>query len=189
MPEEQVPPVNAQDELLEDGAASGGSPLMAKLKLVGLVLAVVLVECVFASFWLPDVSDLQAKAAAGIDESQDAMASEIMQDKGFPQVEIDLGEYSVNAYQPISSTTIRIDCHLYAMINEENSEEFITLKNENDARFREQINTILRAANISELTDPGLGLIKRRILEKTNRTLGKPLVRGVIFSDFSFMEQ
>jgi len=32
-------------------------------------------------------------------------------------------------------------------------------------------------------------LIKRRVLEKINRTLGKPLVQGVIVSDFSFIEQ
>jgi hypothetical protein len=47
----------------------------------------------------------------------------------------------------------------------------------------------LRSSELGDLTDAGLGLIKRRILEKTNRTLGKPYLRSVIFSDFSFIEQ
>ena len=41
----------------------------------------------------------------------------------------------------------------------------------------------------TDLTDAGLGLIKRKILEKTNRALGKPLLQTVVFSDFSFVEQ
>ena len=41
----------------------------------------------------------------------------------------------------------------------------------------------------ADLADPGLGLIKRRILEKSNALLGKPLLRAVVFSEFSYMEQ
>ena len=55
-------------------------------------------------------------------------------------------------------------------------------------RFREAVIVTLRGAEVSDLTDAGLGLLKRTILEKTNATLGKPLVKTVIFSDFSFVE-
>ena len=48
---------------------------------------------------------------------------------------------------------------------------------------------IVRSAEITDLTDAGLGLIKRRILETTNKALGKPLLQGVMFSEFSFVEQ
>ena len=48
---------------------------------------------------------------------------------------------------------------------------------------------IIRSAEIADLTDAGLGLIKRRILETTNKTLGKPILQAVMFSDFSFVEQ
>jgi len=34
-----------------------------------------------------------------------------------------------------------------------------------------------------------LGLIKRKILEKSNRTLGKPLLQEILIPDFSFVEQ
>jgi flagellar FliL protein len=56
-------------------------------------------------------------------------------------------------------------------------------------RFREQVNITVRGAEVTDLTDPGLGLIKRKILEKTNRSFGEPLLRDVLFSDFSFVEQ
>jgi flagellar FliL protein len=54
---------------------------------------------------------------------------------------------------------------------------------------RDNVIVIIRSAEITDLTDAGLGLIKRRILETTNKTLGKPLLQGVVFSEFSFVEQ
>jgi flagellar FliL protein len=46
----------------------------------------------------------------------------------------------------------------------------------------------LRGAEVNDLTDAGLGLLKRTILEKTNAILGKPLLKLVVFSDFSFVQ-
>ena len=60
---------------------------------------------------------------------------------------------------------------------------------ENLHRFRDQVIVILRSSDLEDLTDAGLGLIKRKILEKTNPLLGKPYLQAVIFSDFSFIEQ
>ncbi len=105
------------------------------------------------------------------------------------QVEVDLGEFSVTAFQPISNTTLRIDFHLFGTVGKEDEEEFLTLMDYNRHRFREQVIVTVRSADITDLTDAGLGLIKRKVLEKTNKTLGKPLLRVVIFSEFSFLEQ
>ena len=41
----------------------------------------------------------------------------------------------------------------------------------------------------TDLTDAGLGLIKRQILEKTNRAMGQPLLKEVLFSKFNFVER
>jgi flagellar basal body-associated protein FliL len=57
------------------------------------------------------------------------------------------------------------------------------------ARIREQVTMTLHGAESSSLTDAGLGLIKRQILEKTNRALGEPLVKEVLFSKFNFVER
>ena len=56
-------------------------------------------------------------------------------------------------------------------------------------RFRDQVITTIRNSQIADLADPGLGLIKRQILAKTNALLGEPLVKEVVFSDFVVVEQ
>ena len=45
------------------------------------------------------------------------------------------------------------------------------------------------AAEPSDLTHTGLGLIKWKIWEKTNRVLGEPIVSEVLFSKFNFVER
>ncbi len=105
------------------------------------------------------------------------------------QTEVDLGEFTVTAFQPLTNTTTRIDFHLFGTTSAEDVAGFQKAWEENKHRLRDQVIVTLRSSEPSELTDAGLGLIKRRILEKTNRTLGKPYLRSVIFSDFSFIEQ
>ena len=56
-------------------------------------------------------------------------------------------------------------------------------------RFRQQDILASRGAGLTDLTDPGLGLIKRKILERTSRSFGTPLLPDVIFNDFLFLEQ
>jgi flagellar FliL protein len=103
--------------------------------------------------------------------------------------EVDLGAYDVSSYQPLSDTTLRISLHLYGTVLVEDENEIIDLMKVKQQRMREQVLVILRSAELTDLTDAGLGLIKRRILEKTNRTFGKPLLQQIVFSEFSFLEQ
>lgn len=105
------------------------------------------------------------------------------------QVEIDLEQFSVTAHQPDSNTTMRIEFHLFGVISGADQEEFEKLLKANQHRFREQVLVTVRSAEATDLADAGLGLIKRQILEKTNALLGKPLLKAVIVSQFSYMEQ
>jgi flagellar FliL protein len=103
--------------------------------------------------------------------------------------EVSLGSYHVSAYQPSSNTTLRIDLDLFATVLAADEGEFHRLFATNEHRLREQVIVTLRGAEVTDLTDAGLGLIKRQILEKSNRILGKPLLRQIVFSEFSFMER
>jgi flagellar FliL protein len=47
----------------------------------------------------------------------------------------------------------------------------------------------MHSAESADLTDAGLGLIKRQLLEKTNRALGEPMLKEVLFSKFNFVER
>jgi hypothetical protein len=105
------------------------------------------------------------------------------------QVEIDLEQFSVTAHLASSNTTMRIEFHLYGVADGSDKAEFEKLVKSNQHRLRDQVLVIVRSAQPRDLADPGLGLIKRQILEKTNALLGKPLLRAVIVSDFSYMEQ
>jgi flagellar basal body-associated protein FliL len=103
--------------------------------------------------------------------------------------EVDLGNFTVSGFQPASNSTLFVSFHLYGTVKHKYVGEFERRMEENKHRIRDNIIIIIRSAELTDLTDAGLGLIKRRILETTNRTLAKPLLQEVIFSDFSFIEQ
>ena len=191
---EQVATAPEQDAAEHATApASGGSSILAKLSLMLFVGAVIAVECLVAYLYIPGPS--QTAAMAGVvtttDSETDALlpgeeqADAVLED----QMEVDLGEFQVVSYQPASNTTLRIDFHLYGTIDPDDQPKFDLAWQENTHRFRDQVIVTVRGCELSELTDAGLGLIKRKILEKSNRILGKPLLQAVIFSDFSFIEQ
>jgi flagellar FliL protein len=104
-------------------------------------------------------------------------------------VEVDLGQFTVTTHQPAANTTMRIEFRLYGIIAGKDKEEFDKVLKAVNHRFREQVLVTVRAAEGPDLADAGLGLIKRQILEKTNTLLGKRLLRALIVSDFSYMEQ
>jgi flagellar FliL protein len=92
-------------------------------------------------------------------------------------------------HQPASNLTLRINFHLIGTVMEEDKEAFTHLLAKNQHRLRDQVIFEVRSCELSELTDPGLALIKRKILAKSNELLGKPLLKAVVFSEFAFIEQ
>lgn len=181
--EAQQPPDDGQQQ-------RAGSTLMKKLKIAAMVAGVVLVECACAYFFIPSAAaDPQASEAAIKAAEAELLGDKEENTEVEDEIEVDLGEFRVTSYQPATDTTFRVNFHLFGTIVEEDKDEFDVLKEANEARLREQVNVIVRSAEIPDLTDPNLGLIKRRILDKINRILGKQVVKGVIFSDMSFVEQ
>jgi flagellar basal body-associated protein FliL len=186
-----------------------------KLVLLGIVMSVVGCQCGVA-YWLmnsyaaaaehtksaPDAKDA---AKAGEKSEKGDHKSEKPEDKGETKTNVDspldiernpeeeievvLGEFSVTTFQPATNATMRIEFNLFGTVDMKNQKEFLGALEENKHRFRDQVLIIVRSAEITDLTDAGLGLVKRKIMEKTNRMLGKPYLRSIIFSDFSFIEQ
>ena len=131
-------------------------------------------------------------------------------------LEVSLGKFSLTSFDPNSNTTLLIDFQLYATVPVEHKEgaeaagggghghgapkgppsdepdpntKFGKLYKKNKHRVRDQVIKIIRTAEMADLTDPGLALIKRQILAKTNALLGDPLIKEVVFSDFAVIEQ
>jgi flagellar FliL protein len=164
---------------------------MLKIIIVSVLVAgVILAECTFAYLLIPSRSDLQkwaaekaAKAAHSEEKAHDH------KHEGKPETEVDLGKYNVVVHHPASNVTLRVTFHLVGTVPTDEHHEFEELLTKNQHRLRDQAIFEIRNCQIDDLTDPGLALLKRRILAKSNDLLGKPLLHSIVFSDFSFVEQ
>ncbi|MGV3605094.1 MAG: flagellar basal body-associated FliL family protein [Planctomycetaceae bacterium] len=108
---------------------------------------------------------------------------------GTGEVEMDLGKYNIMVYHPAQNMTLKINFHLIGTVTEGEETDASTLFTHVEHRLRDQIIFEIRNSTPADLTDPGLGLIKRKILAKTNELLGQPLLQNIVFSDFTYLEQ
>ena len=184
------------DELLESNeieqeAASGRPSLLAKAPIALLLVAVVIGECLAAFYFVPAPAETAALVGATIPEEPEEQADPFDEVEAATeeQVEVDLGEFQVTAYQPLSNSTLRLDFHLYGTVIKDDNEAFQLAFEENKNRFRDQAIRIFRGSEVTDLADAKLGLIRRRILETSNKILGEPYLRTIIFSEFRFTEQ
>jgi flagellar basal body-associated protein FliL len=172
---------------------------MAKTIIVAVLVAVViLTEGLFAYLLIPSRSDLEkwsaekaAKAAHSGEDGHDGHddGGHGHKSEHGHEHEVDLGKYNVIVHHPTSTVTLRVNFHLIGTVNEKEHHEFEEMLAKNQHRLRDQAIFEIRNCQVEDLTDPGLALLKRRILAKSNDLLGKPLLRSVVFSDFSFVEQ
>lgn len=165
---------------------------MKSMLVMGVVCAVILTECAVAYVLIPSPEALEAKVADTSAEAaakSEAGATDASGLSTTGETEVDLGKFNVIVHQPGANVTLRINFHLIGTVSTEKQEEFAKLLTHNQHRLRDQIIYEIRNSAIADLTDPGLGLIKRRILAKSNDLLGAPLISTVVFSDFSFIEQ
>lgn len=193
-----LPAVDDSD--VADARTGGIRALLARAKVPLIIGTIVLAECLAAYFFLPAAAESAAVAAATTDPVKEALEGEPADSTGEPgdeagptaneYVEVELGKFSVMAFHPnTTNSTLVIDFHLFGALKQSNQADFMALFEANENRFRDEIIMTIRSAELAELTDPGLGLIKRKFLATTNRMLGKPLLQAVVFSDFSFIEQ
>ncbi|REJ70288.1 MAG: hypothetical protein DWQ31_01595 [Planctomycetota bacterium] len=190
---ENEPNQTATDSAEETASGAGKS---RKLIAIVVVLLAVALNLGLAYAFIPsrDDTEAQKRAIAGLEHDliaeegaenaeEEALAADVT------LVEEMLGEFNISAFQPLSSTTIRIDFKLWGLVADGEIQEFRAQYAKNENRIREQILITMRSADIDDLSEAGLGLIKRKILDKSNRLLDKPYVRSVHFSEFSFVEQ
>jgi flagellar FliL protein len=181
--------------------ADGGRPgrgMFRLIKAVAFVSVIVVVQIVVASMLAPSPQDTarvaQELVAASHGQSAEAPEEHAADGKehaaGEHQIkEVELGTYTVTRYNPATNTTLAIDFELFGTVLADDVNEFNHLFESSNARIKEQITLTMHAAESKDLTDAGLGLIKRQILEKTNRALGQPLLKEVLFSKFNFVER
>jgi len=174
------------------------SALFGLIKAIAFVSVIVIVEVVAASMFIPSAKDTERLARQYVAASEgsaeaasagegEAAATEHKTEENITEVE--LGSFNITHFNPVTNSTLSIDFELYGAVLAENQAEFTELFEKNKVRVREQVLMTLHSAESKDLTDAGLGLIKRQILEKTNRALGHPLLKEVLFSKFNFIER
>ena len=169
---------------------------MTKMIVVSVLVTVVIVtECLFAYLMIPSTAEAEAWAKGQHGEhgkegehgehGEHGQAAH----SGHGEAEVELGKFNVIVHEPSSQVTLRVNFHLIGTVPEEEHTEFEHLLEKHQHRLRDNTIFEIRNCKIEDLTDPGLALLKRRILAKSNDLLGKPLLKSVVFSDFSFIEQ
>jgi flagellar basal body-associated protein FliL len=202
MAQEDVKPEATAETSAREVQPAKKTNFVKKLAILGFIVSVIGLECGVAAFFMRSIGSAAETGGAAESKPEEKSAKHEKKAEGkhgereaegakdpADQVEVVLGEFSVTSYQPATNNTLRIEFNLYGTVDSKDQKEFMTALEENLHRFRDQVLLIVRSAETTDLTDAGLGLVKRKILEKTNRMIGKPLLRSVIFSDFSFIEQ
>ncbi len=184
---------DAQENEQVTEPANAGGGMMGKLLIAGFMAGVIVVECLLAYLFIPSAEEVAALAEQNMTKKLPsnliADDSEAAGDDSEKAVEIVLGEYSVTFGQPNASTALRIDFHLAGIVLAEDEKEFENLMERYPARFRQIVLREVRSADRADFDDPELGLLKRRILEKSNDLFGSPILKSLIVDDFSYLEQ
>jgi flagellar FliL protein len=183
---------------LEKSSSRKAGGMFSIVKAIAFVALIVIVEVVAAAMLVPSAQETErlaqqlAAASTGkttsIEDEHHADEEESHHDQHEIR-EVELGSYNITRFNPTTNTTLAIDFELYGTVLEDEAGEFLHLFENNKARIREQVTMTLHSAESADLTDAGLGLIKRQILEKTNRALGQPFLKELLFSKFSFVER
>lgn len=171
--------------------------VLTLLKAAAFVSVIVLVEVGVATAILPTPEETRRVGEELARPDGDAPADEeagnhepAPDEEARPEsLEVSLGTYHVVAYNPSTGTSMNIDFELFGVVLAEDETEFADRYLLVKKRLNEQVTIAIRGMQSADFTDPGLGLIKRVILEKVNRALGKTIVREAIFSEFSFVER
>jgi flagellar basal body-associated protein FliL len=181
----------------EAAAPRKPSAIMSIVKAVAFVSILVIVQVVGAAMFIPSGEEtaelakqyVAAKHGEADGESEHATDDHDPHATGEETAEVELGTFNITHFNPAANTTLSIDFELYGSLLAADEDEFHHLLEKNKVRVREQVIMTLHAAGSKDLSDAGLGLIKRQILEKTNRALGHPMLREVLFSKFNFVER
>ncbi|MEN0110356.1 MAG: flagellar basal body-associated FliL family protein [Planctomycetota bacterium] len=181
------------DETKPDEPKKGGG-MMKIVKAVVIVAVLVVVEMVGAAMLIPSAEETEALARelARANRGEEAIVDEgdaAAIDAAAETREVELHAQNITRFNPETDVTMNVDFAVFGVVLAEEAEEFDSLYTANMNRIREQIVMTMHGAEASDLSIPGLGLIRRQIREKTNRALGKPLVQEVVFTKINFVER
>ncbi len=100
--------------------------------------------------------------------------------------EVDLGEYTVSKKSNNSDSIYYVRFHLYGVVPDALISEFDKTLAAHGKTLRDRVLKVSNECKLNQLNDPSLGWLKSEMISSINRTLQAPLLRDVVFSEFSF---
>jgi len=97
--------------------------------------------------------------------------------------EVDVGEFTVTKRREPAIYYIRF--RLYAIVPDNLLEEFANLRETHGERLRGQVRETVQSCDLDQLDDPSLGWLKSELIRSLNHSLESPILRDVVFADFS----
>lgn len=178
------------EETLEEQPQKSGST-MTRIIIGAVVVVVILAEGVLAYIFIPSAKQVSNEVLTTLEPEKQGDASTVGEKSELEDtdLEVELGDFTIMLHQPTAGTSMQIHFLLAGTVKSEDKEEFDKLLENNKHRFRDKVLSEVRESEVTDLTQPGLGLIKRRILAKSNALFGKPLLTSIVFSKFTFHER
>ena len=171
---------------------------MGKFLIVGIIAAVIVIETSLAFIFIPDSKQVTAQFRKEIrdelaEEYGGASAKKLLGDKGKEKEELlekELGVYDITIHDSKSLTTYAVDCEVVCTISKNDAKAFDDLYENNKYRVREKIMIQFREANIEDLAEKQLGLIKKRISKNINDLFRDgEMIREVYLPVFNYYQQ
>jgi hypothetical protein len=88
--------------------------------------------------------------------------------------------------QPREPAIFFIHFHLFAVVPDNELGEFTELLNTHGERIRGKIRETVQSSELAQFEDPTLGWLKSELIQWINRSVNTPILRDVVFADFSF---
>ena len=168
---------------------------MGKFVIVGIIAAVIVIETSLAFIFIPDSKKVTAQFRKDIKKElveEFEGDEDLLGEKGNEEeklIEKELGTYDITIHDSKSGTTYAVDCTVVCTINEDDTTIFDEMYEDNQYRVREKIMIQFREANIEDLAEKQLGLIKKRISKNINDLFDGKMLREVHLPEFNYYQQ
>jgi hypothetical protein len=106
----------------------------------------------------------------------------------FGEGRADLGKYSVSLFNPLTRTATRADFKLQGTTVCSDESSFRDFLDNNHRYLREQVMVTIRNCDASDLDDPELKLLEKKLVARVNRALGQRFLMAVNFEDFQLSQ-
>jgi len=165
---------NAEEQAPEAEAAESKPSLLPKIAVSGFISFVVIVETFLFFFMVPNAEDVAALAETRLIDSVEGSISGTDSEDMLDEKKI-VTKHIANFYEsfvpPGAVDKYSVDFSLSVTIYQKDEQTFEELLAKKSERLKFYLGLEIRSANLDELHENQLGLIRRRILAKTTEIL------------------